>query len=176
MIESVKERQANWDRFRALVRVLKLWNDRNGDTMKSLTIEVLALDHLPVEESRPRALQRFFQAAATAVQQGPIEDPAGHCGEIQPDLDRQAAYEQLDEAASYAWQAVNAQDAGDTDRAACLWRKVLGDAFPEPEGGCADDGEDREAGGGFNIGTGTGAAGGAIGIDKPRPVTDAPQG
>lgn len=174
LIEEVRKRQQAWDFFRPLVRILKFWNDCQCKEMKSLTVEVLALGNLPPETSRPRALQRFFQAAVNAVDQ-PIEDPAGLCGEIQPDLDRDTARTALDEAASHAWHAVNAQDAGETDRAACLWRKVFGDDFPEPEEGCpADD----EGDGPFNVGTalGGGAGIGQIGVGRPRPVTDAPQG
>jgi hypothetical protein len=172
LIEKVRQRQEEWDRFRPLVRVLKFWNDCECQEMKSLTVEVLALNHLPEESNRPRALQRFFQAAVTAVDQ-PIDDPAGLCGEIQPDLDRGATRKRLDEAASDAWKAVNAQEADETDRAACLWRKVFGEDFPAPEGGCQDA---DEGDGIFNIGTGAAAGAGAIGVDRPRPVTDAPQG
>lgn len=172
LIRRVAERQDEWDRFRALVRVLRFWNDKQGGKMKSLLIEVLALDHLPANETRPQALRRFFEAAHKALDR-PVEDPAGHCGEIQPDLDTVKAKKQLDEAASHAWKAVNAQDAGENDRAACHWRRVFGDDFPEPEGGCSDD-DDSGSAAAFNIGTG--ATGGAIGIDRPRPVTDVPQG
>jgi hypothetical protein len=177
LIARVRERQQAWDRFRPLVRVLKFWNDCECKEMKSLTVEVLALENLPVETSRPRALQRFFQAAVGAVER-PIEDPAGLCGEIQPDLDREATRKRLDEAASDAWKAVNAQDAGETDRAACHWRRVFGDEFPAPDGGCPDDEGESESIDSFNIGSGVagGLAGGAIGVDRPRPVTDAPQG
>jgi hypothetical protein len=52
---------------------------------------------------------------------------------------------------------------------------VFGDAFPEPEGGCESSEDETEALGTFGIGTGA-AAGGAIGIDEPRPVRDSPQG
>jgi hypothetical protein len=174
LIQEVRERQQNFPQFRPLVRTLKYWNDRNGKLMKSLAVEILALNHLPAEGTRPRALQLFFQAAVSAVMR-PIEDPAGLCGEIQPGLDRDAARELLDDAASWAWKAVAAQDAGETDRAACLWREAFGDAFPEPPGGCAKD-EDDGSGGTFNIGTGAGAGAGIVGIDRPRPVTDTPQG
>lgn len=176
LIEKVRERQADWIWFRPLVRALKLWNDQQGGVMKSLTIEVLALNHLPKESNRPRALQRFFQAAVNAVL-APIVDPAGFCGEVQPDLDREAGRALFDQAASRAWYAVNAQDAGDSDRAGCLWHSIFGEAFPEPECGCAEDGDDDP--GTFNIGTGvaaTAVATGAIGVDRPRPITDAPQG
>ena len=176
LIGEVRKRQQAWDLFRPLVRALKFWNDLKGKPMKSLTVEVLALHNLPVETGRPRALQRFFQAAVNAIDR-PIKDPADLCGEIEPNLDRDAARKLLDDAASDAWKAINAQDAGDTDRAACLWRKIFGDEFPEPDAGCADDTDDG-AGGLFNIGAGVGAGAGAgqIGVDRPRPVTDAPQG
>lgn len=175
LIERVRLRQQEWDRFRPLVRILKFWNDSQCKEMKSLTVEILALNHLPVETSRARALQRFFQAAVNALDR-PIEDPAGLCGEIQPDLNREAVKERLDEAASYAWKAVNAQDANETDRAACLWRKVFGEDFPAPEGGCDNNEDSSEDNGPFNIGIGVGGGGGVIGVDRPRPITDAPQG
>lgn len=186
LIAEVARRQDEWDRFRPLVRLLKYWNDTNGKLMKSLVVEVLALSCLPAETSRPRALQRFFSAAVYAVDR-PIEDPAGLCGEIQPDLDRDAVRNLLDEAASDAWKAINAQDAGETDDAACHWRKVFGDDFPQPEGGCpsGDDG----TGGAAHFNIGVGAAGAATGVsggdDKPkeprekpkkRRIIDAPQG
>ncbi len=169
LIELVRNRHADWNRFVPLVRALKRWNKDKGAGMKSLAIEVLALDFLP-EETRPKALSRFFNAAASRIQE-PICDPAGLCGEIDPNMDRELAYEKLDAAASAAYQAVNAQDLGDTDKAACLWRDVFGDIFPEPECGCST---------GTDTGTGTGlliGIGGSTGVvDKPRPVVDAPQG
>ncbi|HEY8465208.1 MAG TPA: nucleotidyltransferase [Solirubrobacterales bacterium] len=124
LIRRVAERQSDWDLFRPLVRVLKYWNETAKAGMKSLTVEVLALANLSEESTRPKALQRFFAAAVNAVDL-PIEDPAGHCGETQPDLDRDHARACLDDAASKAWHAVNAQDAGETDRAGCLWREVM---------------------------------------------------
>jgi hypothetical protein len=68
---------------------------------------------------------------------------------------------------------VHAQDRGDTDRAACLWRKIFGVAFPEPPGGCPADDASAGIGEGVSIG---GLAGTGVGIDEPRPVTDVPQG
>jgi hypothetical protein len=172
LVKEVEDRQKEWDKFRALVRVLKLWKDVQDTGLKSLTVEVLALNNLPEEESRPKALQRFFTAAETAIE-SPIEDPAGRCGEIQPSLDKEQAREAIRAAASASYQAIHAQDRGETDRAACLWRKIFGDAFPEPESGCAADADTSSIGDGVSIG---GLAGGAVGVDKPRPVTDVPQG
>lgn len=175
LIDEVAGRQNDWDQFRPLVRVLKMWNKNSGAGMKSLTVEVLALEHLPEASSRSRSLQRFFSAAELAIER-PIEDPAGLCGAIEPDLDVEKAKEKLAEAATNSWKAVDAQDAGDTDRAACLWRQVFGDAFPEPEDGCPSTDDESQATSGLLIGSGAAAGGGGIGVDQPRPVRDAPQG
>jgi hypothetical protein len=170
LIRRVMARQEEWPEFRSLVRILKMWNQEVGASMKSLVVEVLALSHLPAESGRDRALQRFFSAAEIAIE-SPVEDPSGHCGEIQPDLDRAKVKECLAEAASNSWRACDARDSGDTDRAACFWNRVFGEAFPEPEDGCPKE-EEEESGG---LGSGI-AVGGLVGIDRPRPVRDAPQG
>jgi hypothetical protein len=175
LIDEVARRQSEWDQFRPLVRVLKMWNEDSRSGMRSLTVEVLALEHLPEASSRGRALQRFFSAAELAIER-PIEDPAGLCGAIEPDLDVETAKEKLAEAATNSWKAVDAQDAGETDRAACLWRRVFGDAFPEPEGGCRSTDDEGESTSGLLIGTGAATGGGTVGVDRPRPVRDAPQG
>lgn len=167
LIEKVAKRHDQSGDFIELVRVLKMWNEDASAGLKSLAMEVLALKLLPVAETRGHALHRFFSAAELAIYQ-PIEDPSGHCGEIQPDLDRDQAKACFSEAAGHAWRACDAQDAEDDDAAACLWHKVFGDAFPEPKGGCPED----------DGGTGAGAlgAGVGIGITRPRPVKHAPQG
>ena len=175
LIQQVADQQQECELFRPLVRVLKLWKDVQDTGLKSLTVEVLALSHLPVESGRPQALYRFFNAIETSIE-NPIVDPADECGEVQPDLDVQEAKKAISAAAKASWSAVSAQDQGDTDRAACLWRSVFGDAFPEPEGGCPDSGasdNEESAFGPFGIGTGIATG---IGISDPRPVTDAPQG
>jgi hypothetical protein len=123
--------------FVPLLRDLKRWSRDHGKILKGLTMEVLALDHLPRDEPRHVALEQFFVAAAEAVYQ-PIEDPAGHCGEIQPDLDRDAANKALREAGDLAWRANRAADRDDHKTAICLWRKVFGAVFPEPAGGCGN--------------------------------------
>jgi hypothetical protein len=164
LIRLVGARHSSWNRFVPLVRDLKRWGADQQTEMKSLLLEVLALHHLP-EGERPEALARFFTAAAVAVLQ-PVEDPAGLCGEIQPDLDRAAAAQHFTKAAESAWRAVEAEGRGDTDHAACLWRTVFGDIFPEPPGGC-----------GNGAGAAAGAAAAVITIPRPRrPVREAPQG
>ena len=61
-----------------------------------------------------------------------VNDPAGYCGEIQPDLDRAKTRDTMLAAAELANQALDADAADETDRALCLWRQVFGPAFPEP--------------------------------------------
>lgn len=138
LIDVVAERHAEWSQFAKLVRVLKRWNADQGSHMKSLVVEVLALDLLPVK-NRPTSLARFFTAAASAVW-SPIVDPAHLCGEIQPNLDRAAASAELERAAEAAAAAVEAAERGEGRRAMCLWRKIFGSIYPEPIGGCGGSG------------------------------------
>lgn len=163
LIRIVKEKHADWNKFVGLIRVVKRWGSDQPTEMKSLLLEVLALDHLK-EDERPKALAKFFTAGTTAVRL-PVLDPAGVCGEIQPDLDRSAAADDFSRAAEAAWRAVEAEARGDTNRAACLWRVVFGPIFPEPPGGCGNGG--------------AAVVGGATAISvprRPRPVQEAPQG
>lgn len=80
LIARIAKRHAAWNQFAKLVRVLKRWGADNGGVMKPLVLEILSLHHLPAL-ARPKALQRFFTAAADAVW-GPVCDPADLCGEI----------------------------------------------------------------------------------------------
>jgi predicted nucleotidyltransferase len=173
LIRLVREKHTEQFRFVSLVRVLKRWNKDKKAGMKSLVVELLALDHMEQGE-RPEALYRFFSAAAERIDRQAVEDPAGLCGEVDPDMDTALAKETLDGAASEAWHAVIAQGDGKTDIAACRWRNVFGDIFPEPEGGCALD-ENDESSGLFTIITGAGTAAPKV-KDEPRPIIDAPQG
>jgi Second Messenger Oligonucleotide or Dinucleotide Synthetase domain len=163
LIRVVKERHAEWNRFVGLVRVIKRWGSDRPTEMKSLLLEVLALHHLP-KDDRPKALAKFFAAGAAAVLL-PVEDPAKVCGEIQPDLDRQAASDDFSRAAEAAWRAVEAEARGETERAACLWRDVFGSIFPEPPGGCSNGGGPVVAG-----------AAAVTVLRRRRPVREAPQG
>ncbi|HEX2050112.1 MAG TPA: nucleotidyltransferase domain-containing protein [Actinomycetota bacterium] len=161
LMEEVARRHSEWSQFAKMVRVLKRWSADHGSGMKSLVVEVLALDHLPTL-NRSEALAKFFAAATSAVM-NPVVDPAGLCGEIQPDLDRDAAREALAKAADSSWRAVDAYGRGEEARAMCLWRDVFGPIFPEPEGGCTKA-KDAAA-----LITG--------GLARPkRKIVDAPQG
>jgi hypothetical protein len=139
LIAAVRHRQERWDYFVQMVRVIKFWSVHVDAGIKSLAIEVLALQRLPDlpadELSRPAALLRFFTAAATAVML-PIRDPAGYCGEIQPDLDRAKVSGLLREAADIAADAVAWEQQDEHHKAICCWRTIFGPEFPVPPGGC----------------------------------------
>jgi predicted nucleotidyltransferase len=170
LIDAVAKRHASWvvdgrRFFVPMVRVVKAWKDHAELDMKSLVAEVLALHCIPHAEPgtvlrRPEALARFFTAAAAHVMGG-VVDPAGWCGEIQPDLDRAAVRARLLEAADVAGRALEAQRRGEHAAAICLWREVFGDAFPEPLGGCPGSGRKTAITAPAFI---------------PRPVKDNPQG
>lgn len=147
LVESVLERHGGFGegQFVQLIRVLKRWSADNGAILKGLTVEVLALSHLR-DEPRPAALAGFFTAAAAHIFE-PIVDPADLCGEIQRDLDRSAAHQLLAGASERAAAALAAAADGDTDHAICIWREILGDVFPEPEGGCEGFNSSKLAGG-----------------------------
>jgi hypothetical protein len=42
----------------------------------------------------------------------------------------------LSEAGELAWEAVDLAGRGKGAQAMCKWRKIFGDHFPEPPGGC----------------------------------------
>ncbi|MFD8500958.1 nucleotidyltransferase domain-containing protein [Amycolatopsis sp. NPDC059657] len=156
LINEVATKQQEWAYFRPMVRVLKNWRLSVPTKVKSLVIEVLALQCLPTEGSRPDALKSFFTAAAVEVNYG-VEDPAKHCGLIQPDLDVDTLRAALENARDLAEQAYAAAARGHTDVAGSLWRELFGDDFPAsaPE----------------NVGAAAGAA-----TPWPQPVPDSAQG
>ena len=175
LISQVAARHRDWRFFAPMVRAIKNWKDVANLDMKSLVAEVLVLKCLPPPQSgqvltRSVALRQFFTAAASAVMDGVI-DPAGWCGEIQPELDRAAVRAALLEAADVAARAVAAEDRSDHDSAVCLWRSVFGPDFPEPPGGCPAGGTPSST---------ALLVGGATSVAAPalirRPVKDAPQG
>jgi hypothetical protein len=131
LIDAVAERQREWEHFRPMVRVLKKWRHSVPTKVKSLVMEVLALRCMPRGGTRPEALRAFFTAAATEVNWG-VDDPAGHCGPIQPDLDTTALREALEDASEVATRACSLAANGDSDEARRVWQEVLGSDFPAP--------------------------------------------
>lgn len=131
LIDEVRQRHEEWSHFREMVRVLKYWRRDCGTQVKSLVMEILALDYLPRQTNRPNALRQFFVAAAYNVLNG-VEDPAGLCGPIQPSLDLDALNDALSSAGDEATLAMEAAGRGDDGAAQQHWRNIFGDDFPAP--------------------------------------------
>lgn len=153
LIDEVAAHHAEWPSFRPLVRLLKYWSRQHEDRtgrVKSLVMEVLALDCLLPASNRPTALKDFFERAA--LHSLCIEDPAKLCGPIQPDLDTAGLRRALEDAADAAAQAAKAVADNDQSAATKHWQSVFGAAFPLvlPPGAESDPG--------------------------PRPIRDSPQG
>ncbi|MFE2541003.1 SMODS domain-containing nucleotidyltransferase [Actinacidiphila glaucinigra] len=161
LIDEVAAHQRDWRYFRPLVRVLKQWRltvPVEGG-VKSLVMEVLALNCMPRSGNRSQALKTFFTAAAVRVNEG-VHDPADLCGEIQPDLDRAGLSAAFSDAAELADRACAAAAEGNTDDALRLWQKIFGDTFPAPAA------QPKPAS----------LISGAPTLITPRPIKDAPQG
>lgn len=153
LIDEVASRQNEWSSFRPLVRLLKYWSRQHEATtgrVKSLVMEVLALECLHQENNRPEALKEFFERAA--VHSLNIEDPAKLCGVIQPNLNKSGLRRALEDAADASAQAVAAVGDNDQPGATRHWQAIFGSAFP------------------LVLPPGTGSDPG------PRPIRDSPQG
>ncbi|MYT10792.1 MULTISPECIES: hypothetical protein [Streptomyces] len=160
LIAQVADHHRDWSHFRPLVRVLKQWRHTAPveGRIKSLVMEVLALNCMPRSGNRSEGLKTFFTAAAVQVNEG-VWDPAGLCGEIQPDLDRAGLSAAFAEAADVAERACAAAAEGDTDDALRLWQAILGEDFPAPAAPAKA----------ATLIT-------APALITPRPIKDAPQG
>lgn len=131
LIDRVRLHHEDWSFFRPMVRVLKDWRTSvtSATRIKALVMEVLALQCLPHSGNRPHALRQFFTAAAVQVNLG-VEDPAGHCGPIQPDLDTAALRDALLDAADLADRACDQAAHNDPDGAQRSWQQLFGPDFP----------------------------------------------
>lgn len=160
LIEQVKNKHANWNKYAGSVRMLKAWakDQASSVKIKSLVMEVLALGYLPdSEQQQSYAIKAFFVSAAAHVESWrPITDPAGVCGDIQNDLDYEAFAECLRHAADHAGLAATAQTNGDQVKAIAHWREVFGTDFPTPPAGTSTSP--------------------VVAPLAPRPVKDTPQG
>lgn len=61
-----------------------------------------------------------------------MEDPAGHCGAIQDDLDMKVLRASLESASEAATRACTLAANGDSDEAQHVWQEVFGSNFPAP--------------------------------------------
>lgn len=159
LIAAVRHRQQRWNYFVRMIRVIKFWAVHVDAGLKPLAAEVLALRCLPDlpanELPRSVALLRFFTAAAPAVML-PVRDPAGYCGEIQPDMDRAKVSGLLREAADIAADAVAWEQQDEHHKAICCWRTIFGPKFPMPPGGCPGLADGNGRGGQAGPGPGPG--------------------
>lgn len=153
LIDEVAQRQRDWAQFRPLVRALKYWSRQHEaltGPVKSLVMEVLALDCLPTSGNRPEALKTFFLTASKHSLR--VEDPAGLSGLIQPTLDTAGLRRALEDAAADAVAAVGAVADNDQPAATRHWQSVFGAEFPLV------------------------LSPGRSGDEGPRPIRDSPQG
>lgn len=158
LIAEVADRHAQWNKFAGTVRMLKWWAAEQDTKIKSLVMEVLALDFLPGDVNRPAAIKQFFVSACYHIEGGnEVADPAGLCGPIQPDMDYDEFADSLRSARDNAIRAFQAQSNNDTAVAIKHWGEVFGDDFPKP---LASAGNTVPA---------------AVSV-APRPVKDTPQG
>lgn len=131
LIASVAEKHSDWNKFAGTVRMLKRWASDQDIKVKSLVMEVLALEHLPTHLNQPAALKQFFVAATYAVEGGEVvTDPAGYCGPIQDELDYEKFAECLRDARDNASRATQASINNDTAGALWHWGQVFGAEFP----------------------------------------------
>lgn len=128
LIALVAERQLNWNKFRPLVRVLKYWARQQPFKVKSLVMEVLALECLEMAGNRATALAGFFTEASKHSLI--VSDPAGLSGTVQPSLDITAFRRALEDAALSASAALTAAAEGNQHSATRLWGSIFGSAFP----------------------------------------------
>lgn len=160
LIDEVGHRHAAWRKYAGTIRMLKAWaanQSTQEKRIKSLVMEVLALDYLPTDRLRSIALRDFFTAATFQIEnQTPICDPADLCGPIQRDLDYTRFAQSLRTARDEAIKACSAEARGEQATAITHWGNVFGSEFPKPPRSSA------------------GPA--AVPTLAPRPVKDTPQG
>lgn len=124
LIDRVAERQAEWNRFRSTVRLLKYWAHQQPFKVKSLVMEVLALECLPSAANRATATSEFFDVASRHSLE--VVDPAGLSGMIQPSLDVGAFRRALENAALTSAAANRAVLDGNQPEATRLWNSIFG--------------------------------------------------
>ena len=131
LISTVAAKHAQWNKFAGTVRILKRWATDQDFKIKSLVMETLALEHLPLDVNQPAALKQFFVAAAYSIEGlEEVSDPAGYCGPIQLDLDYSKLAERLRDARDHATRALQATANNDSAGALWCWGQVFGEDFP----------------------------------------------
>jgi hypothetical protein len=125
-------------RFGSLLSVIKRCNHLHGRPLTGVALDVIAVEHLDTELSRPLAVAQFFRDARRALSRG-VVDPAGLCGELCPDVEREQADRFLELAVATSAEALTAARAGAAERASAIWLGLLAGAAARPaaDGGIA---------------------------------------
>lgn len=113
LMRMVAVRQREWSNFDQVVRMIKDWADHHELGMNRLAVEVMVLTYLPrpglfETMSCSDAVARFFEAASRA-DITELVDPAGRCGQIDPNLNYRKLREELKRSAKLARLAVAAE-------------------------------------------------------------------
>jgi Nucleotidyltransferase domain len=143
LMRQIEQRQREWKYFTEVVGMVKAWAEHEHLGMKNLAVEVMVLKYCP----RPgffetlscgEAVARFFEAAAEAHITS-LKDPAGRCGEIDPDMNYGKLRTALGRAAGLSRQAMDAEHAwknrfhatGDVTHPDVFWRELFGKKYPK---------------------------------------------
>jgi hypothetical protein len=117
--------------YKRRVRMLKKWNDEHSSRLDSYHLEVMVGNAFGSMGNDSRvSLKKFFEWAPNYLD---VRDPAGHSGDLGSELtspQRQAILESFASSRVRAFNANNAEIAGDHEEAIRLWRIVLGDDLP----------------------------------------------
>jgi hypothetical protein len=142
LIRQVAQRQREWKYFTEVTGMVKAWAKLNDLKIKNLAVEAMILKYCP----RPRlfetlavgdAVARLFEAAAGAHITS-LRDPAGRCGEIDPNINFGRLRRALDDARGLAERAMDAEHAwkdrhyavGEVIHPDVYWRKLFGKEYP----------------------------------------------
>jgi hypothetical protein len=132
---AIDAQRAYADEWKALVRMMKYWNNHHGKPIKpSFLIEVMALQvlHPPFGGEIDREMQGFFHALADRIHES-WQDPAGLGPPVSDAMDPTrvaAARSALLAAGSAATQAIRLAREGKNGAALAAWRALLGPLFP----------------------------------------------
>lgn len=133
--KAVAAQEAYAGEWKALVRMMKYWNNRHGKPIKpSFLIEVMALDilHPSFGGQFDREMQALFATLADRLDET-WADPAGLGPPVSDAMDaarRAAAKKELEAAGRAASAAIQLTRQGKNGAALEAWRALLGPLFP----------------------------------------------
>ncbi|MFE8596588.1 SMODS domain-containing nucleotidyltransferase [Archangium violaceum] len=121
-------------KLKPLIKAIKRWNQLQGKPVSSFHLEVMAYECFTTEQdSYAKGLAELFQFMSERIHRLTPE-PARLGPPVDAHLDtsrRQQAGERLGGAAGRAAQALEYERAGYLAEAHALWRRLLGDDYPE---------------------------------------------